>query len=94
VQIRSFSNKRLKEFYEEGITAGLPAGSVAKLRAMLAVLDQMKDVSELAVFPLWRVHTLTGDRRGTWSLHVTRNRRLTFRVDGDELVDLNIEDYH
>lgn len=61
---------------------------------MFAVLDRMKDVSELSAWPLWRVHTLTGDRRGTWSLHVTRNRRLTFRVEGDELLDVNIEDYH
>ncbi len=61
---------------------------------MFAVLDRMSDVSELNVWPLWRVHTLTGDRRGTWSLHVTRNRRLTFRVEGDELLDVNLEDYH
>ena len=28
---------------------------------------------------------LTGDRKGTWSLHVTRNRRLTFRIEDDEI---------
>ena len=39
-------------------------------------------------------HRLTGDRKGTWSLHVTRNRRLTFRIDGDQIVDINFEDYH
>jgi toxin HigB-1 len=39
---------------------------------------------------------LTGDRKGTWSLYVTRNRRRTFRIDAveRELCDLNIEDYH
>jgi hypothetical protein len=36
---------------------------------------------------------LTGDRKGTWSLHVTRNRRLTFRIEGDEIIELNVEDY-
>jgi proteic killer suppression protein len=42
------------------------------------------------------VHTLTGDRKGTWSLSVTRNRRLTFRIDTaeNEICDLNLEDYH
>jgi toxin HigB-1 len=41
-------------------------------------------------------HTLTGDRKGTWSLSVTRNRRLTFRIDTaeQEICDLNLEDYH
>jgi plasmid maintenance system killer protein len=36
------------------------------------------------------------DRKGTWSLSVTRNRRLTFRVDiaEREIYDVNLEDYH
>ena len=39
---------------------------------------------------------LTGDRKGTWSLSVTRNRRLTFRIEGPEheIYDVNLEDYH
>jgi hypothetical protein len=41
------------------------------------------------------VHTLTGDRRGTWSLSVTRNHRLTFTInDGREIRDVKLEDYH
>ena len=49
---------------------------------------------ELRAWPLWKVHTLTGDRKHTWSLHVTRNWRLTFRIEADEIVDVNLEDYH
>jgi proteic killer suppression protein len=50
----------------------------------------------LRVLKVWKVHTLTGDRKGTWSLSVTRNQRLTFRIDGaeHEICDLNLEDYH
>jgi proteic killer suppression protein len=38
---------------------------------------------------------LTGDRKGTWSLSVTRNRRLTVLIDiaEAEICDLNLEDY-
>ena len=44
----------------------------------------------------WKVHSLTGDRKGTWSLSVTANRRLTFRIDmaDREICDVNLEDYH
>jgi proteic killer suppression protein len=94
MKVRSFRHKSLRRFYEEGVTKGLPAESVAKLRAMFAVLDRMKDAEELKVWPLWKVHTLTGDRKGTWSLHVTRTWRLTFRIEADEMSDLNLEDYH
>lgn len=94
MRIGGFSHKPLQRFYEEGLAKGLPPDTVTKLRAMFAVLDQMKEASELKVWPLWRVHTLTGDRKGTWSLHVTRNWRLTFRIDDNELFDANLEDYH
>ena len=65
-----------------------------KLRKMLTFLDAMENPEELRALPLWKAHTLTGDRKGTWSLHVTRNRRLTFLIEDDEIIDLNLEDYH
>ena len=39
---------------------------------------------------------MTGDRKGTVSLSVTRNRRLTFWIDTaeQEIRDVNLEDYH
>jgi toxin HigB-1 len=96
VKIRNFTHKGLKKLYEEDSARGLPPDSVDKLRKMLAYLDEIEDPEELRVLPVWRVHTLTGDRRGTWSLSVTRNRRLTFRIDAAEreICDLNLEDYH
>jgi proteic killer suppression protein len=67
---------------------------VDKLRKMLTFLDAMQAPDELRALPTWKAHTLTGDRQGTWSLHVTRNRRLTFLIDDNEIIDLNLEDYH
>ena len=51
---------------------------------------------ELRALPAWKAHLLTGDRAGTWSLSVSRNRRLTFRIDAAEreIFDVNLEDYH
>jgi proteic killer suppression protein len=65
-----------------------------KVRAMFAVIDRMSDVGELKAWPLWKVHALTGNRKGTWSIHVTRNWRLTFRIEDGELLDMNLEHYH
>jgi toxin HigB-1 len=63
---------------------------------MLAYLDDVENLEELRALTAWKPHTLTGDRKGEWSLSVTRNRRLTFRVDSaeQEICDLNLEDYH
>ncbi len=96
VKIRTFAHKGLKQLYAEDIPKGVPPDSVDKLRKMLAFLDDMQDPEELRSLAFWKVHTLTGDRKGTWSLSVTRNCRLTFRIDGTEreIYDLNLEDYH
>jgi toxin HigB-1 len=96
VRIRSFAHKGLKVLYADDVTKGIPADAVDKLRKMLAFLDDMEDPEELRCLPFWRAHTLSGDRRGTWSLTVSRNRRLTFRIDPieGEICDLNLEDYH
>ena len=53
-------------------------------------------MQELRNIPHWRAHQLSGGRKGTWSLSVTRNWRLTFSVDqtDDEIIDLDFEDYH
>ena len=96
MKIRNFVHKGLKRLYTEDVAKGIPPDTADKLRKMLAFLDDMQDVEELRALPAWKVHTLTGDRKGTWSLSVTRNRRLTFRIEtaDREICDLNLEDYH
>jgi proteic killer suppression protein len=96
MKIRSFIHKGLKRLYVDDMAKGVPPDTVDKLRKMLAFLDDMADPEELRTLPSWKVHTLTGDRKGTWSLSVTANRRLTFRIDAleREIYDVNLEDYH
>ena len=96
MKIRGFAHKGLKKLYEDDEAKGVGSAAADKLRKMLLFLDEMDDPAELQALPNWRAHTLTGDRKGTWSLSVTANRRLTFRVDSvkREILDLNLEDYH
>ena len=94
MRIRSIVHKGLRRLYEENSPKSLSADVVDKLRKMLAFLDAMGNPEELRSLPLWKAHVLTGDRKGTWSLHVTRNRRLTFRIEDEEIIELNLEDYH
>ena len=96
MKIRNFVHKGLRRLYAEDVAKGVPPDTVDKLRKMLAFLDDIQEPEELRALPSWKVHTLTGDRKGTWSLSVMHNRRLTFRVDiaEHEICDLNLEDYH
>jgi proteic killer suppression protein len=94
VRIRNIAHKGLRLLYEVGSAKGLSADAVDKLRKMLSFLDAMSDPEQLRALPTWKAHRLAGERRGTWSLHVTRNWRLTFRIEEDEIVELDFEDYH
>ncbi len=96
MRIRNFAHKGLKKLYEDDVARGVPPDNVEKLRKMLAFLDDMEELDELRALPSWKVHVLTGDLKGKWSLSVTANRRLTFRIDTDEreIYDVNLEDYH
>jgi toxin HigB-1 len=94
VGIRTFVHKGLNLLYLDDSPKGLPPDAVDKLRAMLTFLQDMQDTERLRAFPLWRAHQLAGDRKGVWSLHVTRNWRLTFQIKDGEIWDVDYEDYH
>ena len=44
--------------------------------------------------PGYKFHPLTGNRKGTYAMTVTGNWRITFRFDGKDAIDVNLEDYH
>jgi toxin HigB-1 len=96
VTIRNFAHKGLRRLYLEDNVKGVPPDTADKLRKVFAYLDDIEGPEELSLLTAWKAHTLTGDRKGDWSLSVTRNRRLTFRVDTAEreICDVNLEDYH
>ena len=92
--VRGIAHGGVRRLFLKDDPTGVPASAVDKLRKMLGFLQDMDAEEELYAIPIWRAHRLTGDRKGTWSLHVTRNWRLTFRIDGDQVFDINLEDYH
>jgi proteic killer suppression protein len=96
MKIRNVLHRGLRRFITRDDASGLPPAVVERVRTVVTFLQEMEDPGELRYVPGWRVHRLTGDRRGTWSLTVTRNWRLTFRIDqtAREIVDLDYEDYH
>jgi proteic killer suppression protein len=96
MKIRSVRHKGLRRLILHDDPGGIQPQVVDKVRKMLAFLQDMEREEELRSVPVWKAHLLSGERKGTWSLFVTRNWRLTFRIDvgGVEIIDLDYEDYH
>lgn len=96
MRVRNVKHRGLPRLIEDDDTSGLQPQVVDKLRKMVSFLQDMEREEELRTIPSWKAHQLTGDRKGTWSLFVTKNWRLTFRIEQleIEIVDLDYEDYH
>jgi len=95
MEIESVRHKALRRFIESGKPKGLNANVAGRLRNMIAYLAAIDSVDELRIPPNWGAHELSGDRAGSWSLTVTKNWRMTFRLtDEGALADLDLEDYH
>ncbi len=96
MKIRKVVHRGLRRFIQRNDPSGLAPAVVEKVRNILTFLQEMEDTYELRDVPSWKAHQLTGDRKGTWSLSVTRNWRITFRIDPEEgeIFDLDYEDYH
>lgn len=90
--IRSYRHKGLKRFAEAGRTGGLPVENAGRVRRALTALKNADQPSDMNL-PGYAFHELTGQRKGTYSIRITGNWRLTFRWD-DGAVDVDLEDYH
>ena len=92
--IKSFRHKGLSEFFQTGRSRGIRADQAKRLRRALTTLDSASTLEEMRVFPGWRLHPLSGDLKGTWSVSITGNWRLIFRFEAGDAFDLDLVDYH
>ena len=95
MKIRNVIHKGLRRYIEDDDASGLQPAVVTKVQSVVSFLQDMEAEEELRTEPSWKAHMLTGNRKGTWSLFVTKNWRMTFRIDRDEIeiIDLDYEDY-
>jgi toxin HigB-1 len=91
--IVSFKHRGLERFFESGTTRGLQAKHVNRIRMILARLSAATSPQDMNL-PGLVLHELTGQRKGTWSIRVSGNWRITFTFDGVDAYDVNLEDYH
>ena len=59
----------------------------------LADLDDACKPSDLNL-PGYRLHLLTADRKGHWSISISGNWRMTFPLEDGDAYDVDLVDYH
>ena len=94
MSIKTFRHRGLKRLVENDDPRRLPAAMVGKLRRVLTVLDQAAAPQDMDGMPGWRLHRLSGDLRGFWSVTITGNWRIVFRMQDGDAFDVDLIDYH
>lgn len=66
---------------------------VARVERILTRLDVVRSPDDMNL-PGWRFHRLKGVAKGRYAVDASGNWRITFAWDGDDAVDVDLEDYH
>jgi len=91
--IRGFRHNGLLRFWTRSDHSRLRPDWVSRINRLLHALDAARRPSDLAV-PGSGFHRLRGERASRYAMTVSRNWRLTFGWDGEDAVDIDLEDYH
>ena len=91
--IRSFRHRGLKRYYEHDDPRYLPAALVGRIGRILGLMNAADSLDGLTL-PALRLHKLTGDLKGYWSVSVTGNWRIIFTFEDGEFHNLELIDYH
>ena len=91
--ISLFRHKGLKRLFIYNDSSLLNKHHVPKLRRILDRLDASQAPEDMNL-PGYKLHKLSDNRKGTWSVWVSGNWRVTFQFKGVDATSVNYEDYH
>ena len=91
--IRSFRSKALQRFAYRGDASKLSVPNIRRVERILEQLDEATEPEQMNS-PGLRFHGLKGKDKGRFAVDASGNWRITFGWDGQDAVDVDLEDYH
>ncbi|SFL32955.1 proteic killer suppression protein [Nitrosomonas aestuarii] len=91
--IDNFRHRGLKRLYQTGDKSKLRPDIADKAERFLSVLDEADCLDDINL-PGYGLHTLTGNKRGFYSVNMSRNHRIIFRFEDGMAYDVDLVDYH
>ena len=92
--IAPIAHKGLERLWEKDDPSKLPSEQVAKIMRILEALDTAKTLDPLRAVPGYKLHPLSGDLKGFWSITVTGNYRVIFWFENENAYEVDNTDYH
>ena len=94
IVVKTFSNKETQRLFVKGASKRLPPDLIKRALRRLEYIHLATNINDLKVPPSNRLHALTGDRQGQYSISINDQWRICFHfIDGDAY-NVEITDYH
>jgi len=93
VAIQGFRHKGLERFFLTGSKAEIQGKHANRLRLILGRLNVATEPRDMALRGLV-LHQLRGKRKKTWAVRISENWRVTFRFVGQDVDQVDYENYH
>lgn len=90
--IRSFRSKALKQFSGKGDASKLPVQNTGRVARILALLNAATKPEDMNL-PGYRFHGLRGKPK-RYAVDASGNYRVTYGWEGDDAIEVDLEDYH
>lgn len=92
--IKSFADKKTELLFMDGAAKKVPSEIAKRAVRKLDMIDSAYRIEDLRVPSGNRLHALSGDRSGQWSISVNDQWRICFRFEGEDAFDVELCDYH
>ena len=90
---KSFKHKGLQRLFLYNDRSKINPNHVSKLIRILDRLDASVTPQDMNL-PGYKLHELKGKEKGTWSVWVSGNWRITFQFEGNDALNVDYADYH
>lgn len=91
--IKSISSKPLRLLFEKDDGSKLPSLSLNKIKLIITLLNAASEPGDMN-FPGSGLHKLSGNMHNFWSVKVSGNYRIIFRMEDENVYDVDYLDYH
>lgn len=92
--IVSFRDKETERIWEGEVSRRFPPDILRTAKRRLLILHAAISLKDLRVPPGNRLHALSGDREGQWSISINDQWRICFEWRSGNATNVEITDYH
>ena len=92
--IKTFADKETQQLFIKGKSKRLPADLIQRALRRLEYVNLAITLNDLRVPPSNRLHALSGDRDGQFSISINGQWRICFHFSDGDAYNVEITDYH